>query len=91
MYAFQTEADNLYNILSEKNHGGIDDSENGYSYSFLNISVGVFRSSIPDAVQEMIEDADEEGDPMEADEIEYEMRKANYWSTIGIGIENYYG
>lgn len=91
VYAFQTEADNLYNILSEKNHGGIDESENRYSYGFLNISVGVFRSSIPDAVQKMIEEADEEGEPMEADEIEYEMRKANYWSTIGIGIKNYYG
>lgn len=91
VYAFQTEADNLYNILKERNHGGIDDSENGYSYRFLNISVGVFRSSIPKNVQEMIEEADKDGEPLEADVLEYEMKKANYWSTIGIGIEDYYG
>lgn len=90
VYAFQTKADNLYNILNEKNHGSIEDSENGYSYGFLNISVGVFRPSIPENIQEMIEEAAEHGEPMETDEIEYEMRKANYWSTIGIGIENYY-
>lgn len=90
VHAFQTEAGNLYRILSEKNHGDIDDSENGYSYRFLNISVGVFRPSIPEDVQEMIEEADKDGEPMETDEIEYEMRKANYWSAIGIGIENYY-
>lgn len=88
--AFRVEADNLFKILSEKNCGDIDDSENGYSYGFLNISVGVFRPSIPADVQEMIEEAEEDGEPMEAEEIEYEMKKANYWSAIGIGIENYY-
>lgn len=90
VYAFQSEADDLYDILSEKNHGDIDDSENGYSYGFLNISVGVFRPSIPEDVEDMIEEADEDGEPMDEEEIEYEMRKANHWATIGIGIQNYY-
>ncbi len=90
VYAFQTEADQLYNILSEKNRGDIDDHENGYCYGFLNISVGVFRPSIPEDIQKMIANAAADGEPMEADEIEYEMRTANYWATIGIGIENYY-
>lgn len=39
----------------------------------------------------MIAEAEADGDPMDADEIEYEMRKANHWATIGIGVENYYG
>lgn len=87
---FQSKADDLYDILSEKNHGDIDDSENGYSYGFLNISVGIFRPSIPEDIEDMIEDAAEDGEPMDEEEIEYEMKKANYWATIGIGIENYY-
>lgn len=88
--AFQSKADDLYDILSEKNHGDIGDSENGYSYGFLNISVGIFRSSIPEDVEDMIEEAVEDGAPMDEEEIEYEMRRANYWATIGIGIEDYY-
>ena len=65
---FQSKADTLYNILSDENHGEIDDSGNGYSYGFLNISVGVFRPNIP----------------------KDEMKKANYWATIGIGTADYY-
>lgn len=37
--AFQIEADALYKILKTKNGDEIDDSENGYSYSFLNTSI----------------------------------------------------
>lgn len=90
VYVFQTEADDLYDILKEKNNGEIDDHENGYSYGFLNISVGVFRDAVPEAVQEMIEEAAADGEPMDADDVEYEMRKAKYWATIGIGVKDYY-
>lgn len=89
-YAFKTKADDLFNILCQNNCGDIDDNENGYSYSFLNISVGIYRSSTPENVQEMITEAEENGEPMETEEIEYEMKQANYWSTIGIGTEAYY-
>lgn len=88
--AFQAEADDLYGILSEKNDGEIVDCEHGYSYGFVNISVGVSRSSIPEEVEEMIEEAQKEGEPMDAGEIAYEMGKANHWATIGIGIADYY-
>ena len=88
--AFQSKADTLYNILREENRGDIDDSEDGYSYGFLNISVGVYRSSIPKDVEEMIKEADEAGEPMDAGDIEEERRKADYWSTTGIGIKDYY-
>lgn len=88
--AFQSKADILYNILKEENCGDIDDSENGYSYAFLNISVGVYRPSISGDVEEMIKEAEEDGEPMDESEIEEERRKADYWATIGIGIEDYY-
>ena len=38
----------------------------------------------------MIKEADEAGEPMDAGDIEEERRKADYWSTIGIGIKDYY-
>jgi len=40
--AFDTDASVLYELLKDKNNGDIDDNENGYSYRFLNISVGVY-------------------------------------------------
>lgn len=88
--AFQTGADDLYDILAEKNNGDISDHENGYCYGFLNISVGLFRNMTPEAVEDMIEEAEDDGEPMDDEEIAYEMRKADHWATIGIGVENYY-
>ena len=88
--AFQTKANELYAILSQENHGDIDDSENGYSYGFLNISVGVYRPSIPKDIEAMIEEANKDGEPIDESEIEDEMKRANYWATIGIGIKDYY-
>ena len=38
----------------------------------------------------MIKEADEAGEPMDVGDIEEERRKADYWSTIGIGIKDYY-
>ena len=56
----------------------------------MDISVGVYRESRPEDVQEMIESAKEDGEPMDVEEIEYEMRNATHWDTIGIGVKNYY-
>lgn len=80
----------MYNVLSEENQGEIDDSEDGYSYRFLNISVGIYRPSIPEDVEDMIAEANADGKPMDEAEIEDEMKKANYWATIGIGVRDYY-
>ena len=38
----------------------------------------------------MIVEAEEDGKPMDKEEMEDEMKKANYWATIGIGIADYY-
>lgn len=73
-------------MLSAKNNGAVDDSENGYSYAFINSSVGVYRESIPEDVEEMIAEMEQDGiDTSDNEDIEYEKRKANYWATIGIG------
>ena len=81
--AFRTPADTLYNVLSKENQGEIDDSEDGYSYGFLNISVGVYRLSVPQDVEDLIAEAIADKKPMDEAEIEDEMKKANYWATIG--------
>lgn len=88
--AFKTPADELYKLLAEKNGGNIN-SENGYSYAFLNLSVGVYRESVPSDIEEMIAEAEREGCPMSAEDIASERKKADFWATIGIGIADYYG
>ncbi len=89
VHAFKTDADRLYKLLAEKNGGGVTD-ENGYSYAFLNLSVGVYRESIPSDIEEMIAEAEREGFPMSAEDIEAEKKKADFPATIGIGIAGYY-
>ena len=89
--AFDTLADELVNLLRQKNDGEINDSEKGYSLAFLNISVGVYRERIPSDVMEMIEEMKADGIPTEDNEdIAEEMRKANHWATIGVGVAGYY-
>ena len=89
--AFDTLADELTNLLRQKNDGEINDLEKGYSLAFLNISVGVYRERIPSDVIKMIEEMQSDGIPTEDDEdIAEEMRKANHWATIGVGIAGYY-
>lgn len=60
--------------------------ENGYSYQFQNISVGVYREAVPEDIKEMIEESASFGEPMSDNEIEYEMKRANHWATIGGGV-----
>ena len=88
--AFDVQVDDLFEILKKQNNGKIGDHENGYSYQFQNISVGVYREAVPQEVEEMIEEAASFGNPMSDDEIRYEMKRANRWATIGVGISGYY-
>lgn len=88
---FETLAEDVKNVLCAENDGAVDDSENGYSYAFLNSSVGVYRECIPEDVEEMIAEMEQDGiDTCDNEDIEYEKRKANYWATIGIGKTGYY-
>ena len=67
------------------------DTERGYSLAFLNISVGVYREIQPSDVMELIEEMKANGISTEDNEdIAKDMRRANHWSTIGIGVAGCY-
>ena len=81
--AFQTGADELIEELTRHNDGPVDDSEQGYSYAFLNISVGVYRSILPKDVQEMIEEMEADGIPtLNNPDLERDKLRAEHWETI---------
>lgn len=88
--AFQTNADELFEILKQRNNGSIDDSEAEYSYGFLEISVGIYREITPYDVQEMVADSHVGNGTVSDEDIDEEMRRAEHWGTIGIGVPNYY-
>ena len=89
--AFQTGADELIEELTRHNDGPVDDSEQGYSYAFLNISVGVYRSILPQDVQELIAEMEENGLPTHNNpDVERDQSRAEHWETIGIGVAGYY-
>lgn len=88
---FEANADELIELLKQKNNGETDDTEQGYSYSFFNISVGVYREIRPTDVLEMIEEMKADGIPTEDNEdLAADMRRANHWATIGVGVAGYY-
>lgn len=88
--AFDINSAELVDVLKINNNGEICDDENGYSYQFSNISIGVYREALPDEITKMIEEAKSDGNPMSDDEVEYEMKRANYWAPIGCGVVGYY-
>lgn len=89
--AFQTGAGELIEELTRRNDGPVDDSEQGYSYAFLNISVGVYRSILPQDVRELIAEMEENGIPTHNNpDVERDRLRAEHWETIGIGVAGYY-
>ena len=88
---YDTPADELTALLRQKNDGEVDDSEEGYSYAFLNISVGVYREIRPEDVAEMIKEMKADGIPTDGNEdLAADIKRANHWTTIGIGVAGYY-
>ena len=51
--------------------------------------MGLYRESVPENVQEMIEEARADDHPLDEDEIAYETRRT-HWATIGVGVKDYY-
>ena len=89
--AFQTGAGELIEELTRRNNGPVDDREQGYSYAFLNISVGVYRSILPKDVRELIAEMEADGIPtLNNPDLELDKRRAEHWETIGIGLSGYY-
>lgn len=86
---FESNADEIFEILKQHNNGEIDDGENGYSYSFIETSVGIYRTSTHESIQHDIEDMKADG-VYDQEYVDEELKKANHWATIGIGKKNYY-
>jgi hypothetical protein len=84
-------ADNLIQLLADKNDGEIDDSEAGYCYAFLNISVGIWRQATELAIQESIDEAKQNGTGVEQiRQLMEELESVkNFW-MIGLGRIGYY-
>lgn len=89
--AFEVPADELTELLVSKSNGNVNDSEAEYGYSFIDISVGIYRDLTPESVAEMIEEMIEDGESIENnDDVEADKIRANHWQTIGIGVKDYY-
>lgn len=88
--AFEEDAEDLVKILAQKNNCKINDIENEYSHVFTEISVGIYRDTIPANIAEMIEDARKDGVTLSNEELSYQKKRASHWATIGIGIKGYY-
>lgn len=89
--AFQIEAAELLELLKQRNDGPVDDSEAGYSYSFLNTSVGVYREITPEDVNGMLREMlNMDLTQIGSIDVEQEKKKAHHWATVGIGKKDYY-
>jgi len=79
-------ADQLIDLLKEKNGGDIFVEGNGIGYIFNNISVRLWRESIPDDINDIIIESKQDGvyDEMK-DEIMSDLEKSKKFTTIGIG------
>ena len=86
---FPMEADDLFNFLNDRNDGGVIDDEDGYSYVFEALGISIWRERIPEDVEEMIEEAKADGNPMSEEDSAEEWKLANYWATIGVGGTEY--
>ena len=88
---FGTGADKLHGILAAENGTDIDEPEEGHSYTFNEIRVSLWRETSPQDVEEMIEEAENDGEPMTEDDIEDERQRAAHFDTIGVFAPGYYG
>lgn len=88
---FKLQDNNLVDLLTNKNNGEIDDFEAPYSYSFLEISVGIWRASVPTDIESTIAEMKEEGTYEESKEVmDQDLEKSKYFWTVAVGKVNYY-
>lgn len=88
---FNLNAKDVLKKLKEKNGGTIDEEEDGYSYTFFNLSIGVSRGNTPKDIEEMIAQMKADGvDISGNEELEEEKKKAERWVTFGFGKKAYY-
>ena len=88
---FELPGEELVALLTNKNNGSIDDSEAAYGYSFLDISVGIYRDATPTDLSKTMEEMKAAGTYEDNKEwLEEDWKKANHFWTIGIGEKGYY-
>lgn len=88
--AFLILADELYNILKDRNSGTLIDRESGYSFAFPNIGIGIFRESTPNDVADLINEMKALGvNASKNPDVEEQQLKASYWATISLASADY--
>lgn len=88
---FQIDSNNLIQLLTEKNNGYVDLSEADYCFTFLNISVGIWRQYTEQDVMENITEMKKNNEYLEnQDWLLADLDKAKHFWTIGLGEKNYY-
>lgn len=88
---FDADADALAEVLRQKNGDEMTDVDGGYTLSFHQLSIGLYRETRPSDVLEMMEEMKALGIPTEDNEdVAEEMRRASHWAAIGAGISGYY-
>ncbi|MBQ8418936.1 MAG: hypothetical protein IJY37_01095 [Clostridia bacterium] len=88
---FEENAEDLLALLTEKNDGDVIDRENGYSYQFSHIGIGLYREMTPQDVEEMIAEMKAHGILTEQNpDLEADKEKALHFATVGAGVCGYY-
>ena len=88
---FKIGADNLVELLTEKNDGETEGCEAKIACTFFNISVGLWRDLTEEGAEEMIAESKANGDyEYDRADLEEELEKSrNFW-TVGIGKADCY-
>lgn len=88
---FKLPANELVTLLTNENNGEIDDFEVPYSYSFLEISVGVWRAAVPTDIAAAIAEMKADGSYEAAKEVmDQDLEKSGHFWTIAVGKVDYY-
>lgn len=88
---FEANARELYDILAKHTCGKILDNENGHSYCFCDIGIGIYRESTPQETDELIQEMKRLGIDTDTNaDAKSEQEKSNHWATIGLGSATYY-
>jgi hypothetical protein len=88
---FQMFATNLVEFLTERNNGLMIGNATRNSYSFLNISVGLWRRVSEKSIEIDIDESKANGTYEEIKEmVEQDLKIVNYFSSIGVGIRKFY-
>lgn len=88
---FETKANDLVKILGTINNGKIDKSEAEYAFTFIDKSIGIYRSSTTKDVEEMIKEMKENNDfENKKEDALFDLQKSQFFWTFGIGVKGYY-